>query len=296
MQEQAYYLLISAHIGPEFNKSHPYFWQSMPTPDELLDTSMLSEKQLEEIQCDDIIADGKGARVIAEELVHEVHVSAGESQHVYQPLKELLPWSNIDVETVLYVGALIRSRYFNVIMRDTVHGIEQDVIVPHLLPIMDMINHSPYLASSSVPEYNGTHMNQFALRDIKEGEEVYWNYYPGVDHRNDYVFRSYGFLLEQDPPLLYAMDLPDFLVKLRERNFPETDDGYYGPAGQMNTRGEYERLKGILESMPTTAEQDEALLSSSEKTMHWKDVMIVRFRLKRKLALIRAMDLILKHL
>jgi len=159
-----------------------------------------------------------------------------------------------------------------------------------MLPLMDMINHK-YGNSSNLSGllFNDTHFNQFATRDIKLGEELFWNYSPDAGHRVDIMFSTYGYTMRQNPPLLCAIDLPDYEQQKIAGSYPPNDDGYYGPNGAYNSIEEYLRLQKLLKSMPTSIEDDEQILATI-KAENWQDVEIIKFRLARKRALSRAMN------
>jgi hypothetical protein len=201
----------------------------------------------------------------------------------------MLRSDEMTLETFGHLAALVRSRDFIVHTRDRGD-------VTYLLPIMDMINHEyGDRANVGMPKNNGTHMTQRALRAIAKGEEMTWNYNPNTCHRNDIVMITYGFVLDQEPPLLPSYDIPDFEQRKAEGKYPESDEEYYGPGGNYNTVDERMRLNNLLNAMPTTVEEDEVLLKSGTLA-NWKEEMLVRYRMARKRALRRAIGLIEKEL
>jgi hypothetical protein len=105
-----------------------------------------------------------------------------------------------------------------------------------------------------------------------------------------------GYVQYMDPPLMCARDLPDYdqLSKQNPKQFPHTDDGYYGPDGIFNTESEYSRLETLLKQLPTAEKEDGILLENH--TMTWKSRTLIEFRLNRKRALKRAMHLIATEL
>lgn len=134
-----------------------------------------------------------------------------------------------------------------------------------------------------------------ALRPIKKGEEVRFNYQPGVNHRPDMSLLVYGFFQKRKGnPLLCAVDLPTFTMAEQYAPTPESDDAFYGPEGRFNTEKELKRLQGLLSSTPTTLKQDEVLLKG--KFTDWRDKLLVEFRVERKKALAEAIKKIKKEL
>lgn len=120
-----------------------------------------------------------------------------------------------------------------------------------------------------------------------------------MGHRNDIMLQTYGYVhppsATSNPLLLPAVDLPTYDPLTPFTPTPGSDDEFYGPEGSHVTVEEIERLKTLLKEMPTSAEEDAALLVAYEKggsgegkIRDWREKNIVDFRLQRKLALKRA--------
>ena len=195
----------------------------------------------------------------------------------YKPLQKVVSFQDF-----LYVEFLVRSRYFLF----SIENQETNII----LPVIEMINHKyGQEANLSGVFFNRTHAILIAARNIEKGEEVFFNYNVDTGHRVDIIFGTYGYVMEQDPPLLFATDLPDFEQRKLAGSYPLTDDIYYGPNGAFNFVEEYLRLQGLLKSMPTSIEDDERILAAI-KPEDWQDAEIVTFRLARKRALSQAIN------
>jgi hypothetical protein len=142
-----------------------------------------------------------------------------------------------------------------------------------------------------------------AKRPIKKGEEIKFNYHPGVVHRPDMSLLAYGFFQKTRKtsaaliaPLLCSVDLPTFSPEKPYEPTPDNDDAFYGPEGSYNTVEEYQRLKKLLEEAPTTLQEDELARQVSLKALSQLEMLLIDFRIERKRGLIAAMEKIGKQL
>jgi hypothetical protein len=107
-----------------------------------------------------------------------------------------------------------------------------------------------------------------------------------------------GFFTEKEPPLLPASDLPTYAADNPYAPTPPGDGAFYGTGGSHNTAAERSRLHKLLDFMPTSVAQDEALLAAKKwlglamAMPDWRERLAVRFRIARKKALRRAIDAI----
>ncbi|KAL4447370.1 hypothetical protein ABPG77_007403 [Micractinium sp. CCAP 211/92] len=143
-----------------------------------------------------------------------------------------------------------------------------------------------------------------ATRPIAAGEEITLQYKSRVLHRPDASLLLYGFLPpspDSGAPLLPAVDLPAFMAAnpskpsdtSDDRSVPTTTASW---AARLVMLAQYDRLSRALAAMPTSAEQDEALLApgaeltggaggSAAGAAAWQRRVLVDFRLRRKRAL-----------
>lgn len=77
--------------------------------------------------------------------------------------------------------------------------------------------------------------------------------------RNDASLFKYGFVQQQDPPRLCAVDLPGGYLG----GILEGPPWEYYAGGRLATRAEQLRLSAILAKFPTAAEEDELILQSA---------------------------------
>ena len=161
-------------------------------------------------------------------------------------------------------------------------------------------NHADIFGNTSrLNAYQTTYKNALvlrALRPIKKGEEVRFNYQPGVNHRPDMSLLVYGFFQKRNTssPLLAAVDLPTFSMEEQYAPTPEDDSVFYGASGKFVTGAEVKRLTALLKAAPTTLKQDQALLDKN--VTDWRERLLIEFRVERKRALLGAIETINKEL
>jgi hypothetical protein len=63
-------LAIAAHMGIEFNRSHPYFWETLPAPEDNLDLALMSDEELLLLQDEVMIAQGQEHRRLNEAIYY----------------------------------------------------------------------------------------------------------------------------------------------------------------------------------------------------------------------------------
>jgi hypothetical protein len=176
--ELAYYFLLQVHLSPDFNRSHPHFWESMPTSDDLLHSATLDPAQIAMLHMPHLETDLHQYQLVIEAIYNG---SAAVGQDVrLPPLASLLDNDAVSLSTFKHVVGLVDSRMYNVLGKK------------YMFPVMDMTNFAIGYDNLAPPEYNGTHMLQFAIRGIKRGSELLWNYSPHALHRPDVSIRTYG--------------------------------------------------------------------------------------------------------
>ena len=155
----------------------------MPTSDDLLHSATLDPTQIAMLHMPSLETELRLYQSMIE-AVYNGSAVVGQSVRL-PPLASLLDNdAAVSLSTFKHVVGLVDSRDYSVAGRK------------YLLPVMDMTNFAighdnlgpPVLAR----QYNGTHMLQFAIRDIKRGSELLWNYSPQVLHRPDVSIKTYG--------------------------------------------------------------------------------------------------------
>lgn len=275
-----------------FQDFNPYF-ATLPTPDQVLTSELFTDDHIEELQSPELAKLVKRERIIADAVYYGIYKDE-DSGRAYAPLQHALGDNAPTFQSFRYLTALITSREFGVHSPDGRH------IGDYLVPGADMCNNNP--ERINIQQTNdGKFIYLVATKDIQPGEELFLPYLPGLDHRNDHTLAAYGFVRmlsvnDNRAFLLPATDLPTYDPEQPYAPTPDSDDEFYGAHGKFNTMEEHARLKSLLDGMETTIDEDARLLKQSSNTSDWRSDMIVKFRLKRKLALKKAMHTILKRI
>ncbi|GAB4820914.1 hypothetical protein N2152v2_007960 [Parachlorella kessleri] len=148
-----------------------------------------------------------------------------------------------------------------------------------LVPAIDMLNHRGD-PNTEYDEVDGSVVLK-ATKAVAAGEELLIDYKPGVLHRPDASLFLYGFVQDHEHRLLCAMDLPTYLPFNPWRRTHLEDPTVSSATPSWAEKYEYKRLASLLASMPTTEEQDLALLEGGSLDS-WRQRLLVRFRLQRK--------------
>lgn len=88
----------------------------------------------------------------------------------------------------------------------------------YLVPLLDLANHSDEPNANLARDSKAVHLR--AIRDIKKGEEVTWQY-DATLVRSDRAAIHYGFLPPSGRNLLAAVDLPGYSIQQSE--YPPDD-------------------------------------------------------------------------
>ncbi|GAB4821250.1 hypothetical protein N2152v2_008296 [Parachlorella kessleri] len=269
-QGTAYELLVRLHTEPGFNKTKKPWWDTLPTPDQVLCTELLSEQDLDVLQSSWLTRHAANMRQLADDFYN------GRSGRG-KPLNDVIAPASVSFETFLYVSALVTTRTFY--FYHDVGG--ERIAKEYFLPALDMLNHPFEGPGNAWRENDDDWVYERATQPIKEGEQITHAYHVGLTHRPDMSFAVYGFVQKNDPPLLCAQDLPGFTWQRAFDDTPATDTEI-DPQGHEAVREEVQRLKEILDGLPTTLEEDEKLL---KKASNWKRRTMLELRVERKKAL-----------
>jgi len=279
------------HLDPSFNVTYATYFSTLPKPDAVVMPQMWSPEHVTALQAPVLEAVADYARRVTEEIYYGNYSGVS-----YPPMADSLG-DKMSISSFKYVAALVGSRFFGIDAKDiesnatdASHTISENSRkqVEYLAPVVDLVNHANDVQGKNAWQttYKGF-LKLRALRPIRSGEEVRYNYQPGVVHRNDMSLLIYGFIQKLNPPMLCSIDLPTFTLPHLYAKTPETDDDFYGSRGAYNTVEEYERLGSLLAEMPTTEAEDVALLESGQVTDQVEHLLI-EFRIERKRALMWA--------
>jgi hypothetical protein len=303
--EYASELIRLFKLDADYAARHQLHWSTQPPPGDMLTPELFTDAQLEALQTPRLAELLRYQRSVCEETYR-----GNLSWATFDPISEMLKdVGGMTLDEFKHWASIVGTRDFGLTHAAHAHADPRDahsmstmkVLNPEvkaeelpktamfLLPVADMVNHQD---NANAERYdNGSHIMMKAKVDIKAGEAVTNNYQPNVLHRNDMSLYIYGFVQSENDLNVLSIDLPTWN---RERAFDATnpdDSTFYGPQGQFNTPAELERLTTLLDGMPTTQEEDEALLARGGFAS-WQDETIVRFRLGRKKALTNAIRLI----
>lgn len=199
----------------------------------------------------------------------------------------------VPLTTFQHMTALLSSRYFEVHPNtNTVHSLEPPSKRTYLVPGGDLLNYDPNNINVEVLN-DGKHLIMVTLRPVKKGEQLFFSYLPSVGHRNDMNLIMYGYLHKNvDSPLMMAVDLPTYNPENPFAATPPSDDLFYGPEGEYNTEDGLDRLKGLLDEVSVTDDDDDENVVKKD----WRTNVLSEYRIQRKVALMRAIKAIEKEL
>ena len=289
------------YTNTSFNETYGPYLATLPTDTELFTPEMWLPDQVKLLQTPPLETLIEYARRSTEEIYY-----GNFSEHSYSPITELLGGKNdVDLKTFKWASAVLASRYLAAPFIGS-GGEEEEVPTRILAPLLDFANHADEAHGSINTDnaYQTVFDGAVQLRAkhyIKKGEEIKFNYQPGVVHRPDMSLLAYGFFQKAAvdsgrSTLLCSVDLPTFSLQAPYTPTPGSDDRFYGPKGTYNTEEEYQRLKNLLESAPTSLKEDELALKVSRNALSELEKIIIEFRIKRKRGLIEAMEKIKKEL
>lgn len=283
------------YTDPSFNATYASYLSILPSASELFTPEIWQQDHVDMLQTPALETLAEYTRRSTEEIYH-----GNFSEQPYNSVSELLGGDiDVDLNTFKWASAVVGSRYFEVIL-DKDSGIPTRI----LAPLLYFANHADKGHHSDDENayrtvFNGA-VQLRAKRPIGKGEEIKYNYQPGVVHRPDMSLLTYGFFQRTTKasaaPLLCSVDLPTFSLERPHEPTPDTDDAFYGPKGTYNTVEEYQRLKKLLEEAPTTLNEDELARRVSKKALSQLEMLLIEFRIERKQGLIAAMEKIRKEL
>lgn len=281
--DQATELIRTRLQDPEHNKTYGFFWETQPDVDELLSSDMFSDEMLDMLQNPTL----EGVVRSTRDYTEAVYAGTAGEEEEGEPLAVKLGAGCPSLQQFKWYTALITSRAFAFHYgNDEGH----DVGKTYLFPALDLLNHAePDAVNSRRWEYaeEGV-VRQLATKDIKKGEQLYQIYHADTLHRPDASLLVYGFVMENDPPLLAAVDLPSFHSDDPYKATPLNDDAY-GPRGEWATGAEMGRLWDIKRSWKTTLEHDEKLLKEGADGGDWRKRTLLQFSVMRKRALVNTL-------
>jgi SET domain len=182
--EYAHGLLLKFKTDPIFNKTHSLFWSTQPKPEEILSADTFPDHLVDDLQTPNL------AYLIRSQRQVGINVYYGKTRWAkYTPIPELLTGEDaISLEYFLYISAVIGTRDFALSESSVTDNADGPAF--WLIPVADMVNHED--DANSRRSDNGTHVEMYALRDIKKGDAVTNNYQTNVLDRNDMCLHIYG--------------------------------------------------------------------------------------------------------
>lgn len=281
--EAAMELIRKRFHDPTFNKTHEWFWKTQPGLTEVFTPDVYTDEMVDMLDCP------KLEKIVRSHLDYNQAVFQGEGGGRYagKSLKTLLGGDFVSMEQFSWYCSLIVSRAFSFW---TDGDLENDITRTYMFPGLDMINHGE---GDDINCYRWEEselgvIRQIASKDIKKGEQLYQIYHADTLHRPDASLLVYGFVMENDPPLLAAVDLPSFHSDDPYKATPLNDDAY-GPRGEWATGAEMGRLWDIKRSWKTTLEHDEKLLKEGADGGDWRKRTLLQFSVMRKRALVNTL-------
>ncbi|CAL5227287.1 g10220 [Coccomyxa viridis] len=250
--ENAAVLLGRLQKELQWHKGMMPYWTSLPEGNgSIFCRHLFTKQEIALLQSDSMAEEIQGDQ----EHLHEVYNGRAKWwEHVLGMVpktnlpRELGPEHNVTLEAFAHTACLVGAYAF-ACQRGRWPFHYKAVC---LLPLMDMLNHRSDGQSNAVVDQNenGTY-SCYAKRDIKAGEEVTQTYSP-VTARSDHSLLQYGFVEEFEEPLLAAVD--------SATGFDMEDDTWYGMHQQLIGPEESKRLKGILERLQGSQDEDSNLL------------------------------------
>lgn len=268
------------HKDESFNQTYETFFATQPPLQHMLIAETMDEEELDMLQSPGLSDWAVGMRNISRE-VFEGDFSISGKQLFNTTLNEAITPATIDFDSFLWVLGLMESREFSFDVRDALEVF--------LMPSIDMLNDCLPGKCNAYRSGDDEFAYGHALKDIKPGDEIVWEYQSNVTHRPDICFAVYGFTKVSDPPLLAAQDLPNFSWSSMFQYSSEDDEDAM-PQGEEPVDEEIRRCRGILDSMPTSVEEDEELLRNGTYSGDWRKQEIIKFRIARKAALHHRID------
>ena len=266
-QLKTYQLIVKMHQETGFNRTYTLWWETQPSLDDILVPEMLTEEQRPMLQSDSL------SNYVRELRSYAWKVFNGDFDGLPR-LNEVIAPGTIDFDTFLWINGLVLSREF------AFHFNGKPKIF--LMPIIDMYNDCTDNECTAYRQFDEDNTFIYAKRDVTAGEQLTMAYQPFITHRADMSLIIYGFAMISDPPLLAAIDRPDFLEASIFRQTPTQDEV---PETLEEMLAEIDRCKRILDGLPTSLEEDEALLQSGRYCKDWKTNEILKYRIARKRAL-----------
>ncbi|KAK9918262.1 hypothetical protein WJX75_002675 [Coccomyxa subellipsoidea] len=275
--ELTFALLRLRSVHPEWWDFMTPYWDSLPREGEVLREQSFPEELLDLLQDDALAAEARKEREFAEGLYYGT-VNRGYEQG---SLAEEMPNLNMSLQEFKHLSSIIGSYTFAFPRKAG-----EKSMIRYMLPLMDKMNHaSPEAATAYVRrDHTNAEFLVVAIKDIQMGEEVRFTYNLSL-LRNDASLFKYGFVQQQDPPRLCAVDLPGGYLG----GILEGPPWEYYAGGRLTTRAEQLRLSAILAKFPTAAEEDELILQRQREITGWARTFI-EFRMLRKRALQHAID------
>jgi SET domain len=298
LQEYARDFVQRMYTDPSFNATYAPYLATLPTKSEFFTPEMWQQDHVAMLQTPALEMLADYARRSTEEIYY-----GNFSEQPYNSVPELLGGKiSVDLNTFKWASAVIASRYFGAPLKE-----DSDIPIRILAPLLDFANHADEAHSEDEENAYQTTFNGAvqlrAKRYIKKGEEIKFNYQPGVVHRPDMSLLSYGFFQKspkkganEQGPQLCSVDLPTFSLEKPYEPTPDSDDTFYGPKGKYNTEEEYQRLENLLKEAPTTLEEDKMAKKVSQKALSELELLLLEFRIERKRGLLAAMEKIKREL
>lgn len=267
-QARAYNLVKRMHLDPEFNKTYGPYIRNWAPAHKILAPEFYTPQLIEMLQSPPLEAAIRHRQEMAREWYYGLSP--------LPPLNFAIAPATVSLEQYSWVVSLLSTRVF---------GLEiEGAWGMYLLPVMDMVNNADPEAANAHWKWDDDNVYMQATRDLKAGEQLAWSYKGTVIHRNDMSIFFYGFVQDKKPQLLCAQDRADFNESTPFRSTPPNDD--MGDLTPDAARKEVSRLQGVLESLPTTLEEDQALLKElPDGDERWRERTILRYRVFRKQAI-----------